>query len=379
MKKIVFYSDSAEFGGAEKYLVDLINKLDRAKYRSICVLPKNKNSFKFRGKINNTKIYELSRPRIWLGLTGILMKEKPDIVHLNMHVPFSCFFAILASKLTKVHGLLATVHSVVPPASRSLLLKFIKHRLSNLLLTKIDAFICVSRNSKEMFAENYKIDNDKISVVYNGIDMSDAEGSDAAGLKKQLGINGRDRIVGVVSRIVKDKGVDDFLRASKKVLASCPDTTFLIAGDGYLGDKMKDLSVSLGISKKVVFAGEVKDVFSHINIMDICVMPSRHESMPYVILEYIAMGKPAIASKVGGIPEVLDDGVNGILFEPKDIDKLAQKAVELLDNKEKALEISRNAKIKSDEYTIEKMIERTINVYESIESPIIIKESINEE
>ncbi|MFA5104879.1 MAG: glycosyltransferase family 4 protein [Candidatus Margulisiibacteriota bacterium] len=363
MKKILYYCDSSQYGGAEKYLADLISNLDPAGYRPICVIPKSKNSSRFREKLDNTKIYDLSRIQIWFGLTGIIKKEKPDIVHLNMHVPFSCFFAIFASKLTKVRNLFATVHSVVHPTSRSLFLKLAKHFLSNILLPKIDKFICVSNNSKEVLAANYGIDKGKISVVYNGIDVSDSQEFDGASLKRLLGINGDGRIVGVVSRIVKDKGIDDFLSASKKVLVQCPGTTFLIVGDGDLSDNMKELSASLGINKNVIFAGEVRDVFGYINIMDVCVMPSRHESMPYAILEYMAMKKPVVSTDVGGVPEIIKNGVSGLLVSANDPKAIADAVTDLFADPEKAAKMGGYAKELSKEMSVRNMASSVEELY----------------
>lgn len=363
MKKILYYCDSSQYGGAEKYLADLVASLDPAKYLAVCVLPKNKSASRFAGKLNSIKVYELSRLQIWFGLMGIIQREKPDIVHLNMHVPFSCYFAIIASKTAKVRLLFATVHSVVPPTSRFFPLKLVKRLLSGILLPKIDRFICVSNNSKEMFADNYNIDKNRVSVIYNGVDMHDAKPYDGPGLKNRLGIRERDRVIGVVSRIVNDKGIDDFLLAAKVISVRYPDTTFLIVGGGQLSGKMKGLSVSLGIGPKSIFTGEVRDVFGYIGIMDICVMPSHHESMPYALLEYMAMGKPVVSTLVGGVPEVIKNGISGLLVPPNDPRAIASAVRDLIKDGEKAAKMGGQAIERAKGLSITDMASRVEDLY----------------
>ncbi len=327
-KKLFYYSDSEELGGAERYLLDLIKNIDRQKYKITFILPKSKSSSLITFALRDVNVHVLCRIELWIKMPAILRSAKPDIIHLNMHVPFSCYWAIIFSKLLKVPFIVTTVHSTVLPTSRFWPLKLVKSILSYFLLPFIDRFICVSNASKNEFQANYKISGDKISVIYNGIDPNDVIVYPTDKIKlfrKEFGISEKTFVVGTITRLVKDKGVDILLKAFAEFSKDCLDSICLICGDGSEMNKLKKLAKSLGIENKVIFAGYVENIWQYLSLMDVFVFPSLHETFGLSVLEAIAAGKIVIATNVGGIPEVLNDIDSSFLFPIGQVSELSQK------------------------------------------------------
>ncbi len=370
MKKILYYCDSSQYGGAEKYLTDLVANLDPDKYPAVCVFPKSKSAYRFRSRLNGKKVYELSRLQIWFGLIGIIRKEKPDIVHLNMHIPFSCFFAIAASKLTKVRKLFATVHSVVPPASRFLPMRFVKSFLSSALLPKIDEFICVSNKSRDEFCSTYGISKDKVDVVYNGLDPGKYNITDVSKISKSsVGIKEGQIVIGTVSRLVKDKGIEYLLEAVAILAKKNDDICCLMIGDGNLRSKLERKAENLGIKDRTIFAGHIDNVISCLLLIDIFVMPSLRETFGLSTLEAMLAGKPVIATDVGGIPELVNNGNTGILVPPKDPDAIGKAVIELLSDNKKRERMGNNAQQRAHElFTLKNMVSGTQKIYDEVGS-----------
>lgn len=338
MKKILYYSDSKDFGGAEKVLSDVVNGIDRSKYQPVVIIPKGKHGHRLISKLKDVKVYELSRCQIWSRLTDMIRKEGPDIVHLNMHVPFSCFYMIFVLRMLKFRNIIATVHSTIPPQSRSFIIKQIKAVLCRLLLPHVKEYVCVSRASKAEFSRNYNVPEGKIRVVHNAIREFVTDGRSEQAVfkaKKTFGLSEDSIVLGAVGRIEKDKGVMDLLRAMPRVLKVHPRCVCLIAGDGgdYAGS-LKKAAKDLGITDKICFAGYVEDIKALYSALDILILPSLHEALPLTVLEAMQAGVPVIASGVGGIPELIEDGVTGSLIRPEDPDAISTSVISMLDDPE---------------------------------------------
>jgi len=118
------------------------------------------------------------------------------------------------------------------------------------------------------------------------------------------------------------------------VLNKIANVTFLLIGDGHLMTELISYASALGIKNKVIFAGWKSDIPQLINTFDIFALPSLNEGMGRVLVEAMAMGKPIVASDIGGIPDLVKDGANGILFTPRDVDAMAEAIIKLLLDRE---------------------------------------------
>jgi glycosyltransferase involved in cell wall biosynthesis len=342
LKKILFYTDSKEFGGAEHYLSIVLRQISSQKF-----IPLYFNSSNL--------------PRLVL----LIMKERPDIVHFNLSLPYSCAPALMICGFFKKIRATAAVHSVGAASSRFPFIGQLKKMIALKALKSAKEFICVSQKSKETFCNNFNIPPDKVAVIYNGVDLFDTEKSGKAeNLKKSLGINTDERVIGSISRLVKNKGLEDLLKAVSNLKGK---EKLLIVGDGPLRGKLTGLAMELGIQDRVVFTGHQKEVLPFLLAMDIFVMPSLSESMPFALMEAMAAGRAVISTDVGGVKELVKDGENGLLVPAGDPDKLCD-AVSLLSSdivKMAKLGIAAKKTIE-EKFSIEAMMRKTEDFFDSV-------------
>ena len=171
---------------------------------------------------------------------------------------------------------------------------------------------------------------EKIELIRNGIDtapFSTTMPNDASGLRK-----GRKLVVGMVARMVREKGAHHLLMAAAEILKSFPDTLFLFVGDGPAREQLEHKAQTLGISSSVFFAGERQDMPQVYAAMDIFVLPSLLEAMPMSIMEAMAAGKPIVATSVGSIPDMVENGQSGFIVPPESESDLRQALSLLLGN-----------------------------------------------
>ena len=172
----------------------------------------------------------------------------------------------------------------------------------------------------------------KLVTVPMGIDLKKFSPSPQgpANLRKALRLGMRDLVVGVVARLVPDKGLECFVRMAARILAARSDVRFLIVGDGPLRRDLERLADALGIRAKMIFTGHRTDVPALMETMDLFVLPTLHEGFGVVFAEAMAMGKAIIGSRIGPVAEVVEDGVTGYLVAPNDPEQFAKRALELL-------------------------------------------------
>ncbi len=181
------------------------------------------------------------------------------------------------------------------------------------------------------------LDSDKIVTVPMGVDLvkfsPSLKGPD--NLRETLGLGLRDLVVGIVARLVPDKGLECFLRMAASIRAKRSDVMFLVVGDGPLRRDLERLAESFGIRNAVVFVGHRTDVPALMQAMDLFVLPTRREGFGVVFAEAMAMGKATVGSRIGPVAEVVEDGVTGYLALVDDADGFALRVLDLLNDETK--------------------------------------------
>jgi glycosyltransferase involved in cell wall biosynthesis len=184
---------------------------------------------------------------------------------------------------------------------------------------------------------------EKIQTVYNGIDMQMAqETQDPTEVRKELGIEAEAPLAGMVGRLVDWKGPDYFIRAAAQVTGSVPEARFLLVGDAVFGEKqyvdyLKDLCRELGLEDRVAFTGFREDVLDIMSALDVVVHASvQPEPFGQVLLEAMAEGRPVVATTGGGVSEIVDDEVTGLLVPPRDSQAMAEAITAILLDKDRA-------------------------------------------
>jgi glycosyltransferase involved in cell wall biosynthesis len=205
------------------------------------------------------------------------------------------------------------------------------------LLRLADRVVTVSRDQSRMLLAR-GLDERRVVLVPNVIDVAriSAEADDPLAVRARLGLAPDAPVISLVGRLSPQKGIDDFLIAAQVVHTFRPQTRFLVAGQGPLRQALEAQARTLGLEEVLRFLGYRADVPSLLAASDLVALPSRQEGLPVVLLEAMALSRPVVASRVGGVPDVVRDGETGLLIPPRSPDKLAERLLALLDNPEQA-------------------------------------------
>lgn len=200
--------------------------------------------------------------------------------------------------------------------------------INTFLYWGIDCVICVSQSIAENILQYEKISPSKLVVVYNGIELDNIPKREVDTFRKQYDI-GLGKIVGFIGRFHPQKGIDYLLEAIPLILSHSPDCWFVFCGSGEEEARLKEKTQQLQIQHRVRFLGYQSQALEILSCFDISVMPSRWEGFPFVALETFSQQKPLVATRVGGVPELVHEG-NGVLVPPENAEALAQGIWQLL-------------------------------------------------
>ena len=211
----------------------------------------------------------------------------------------------------------------------------------NNILQKATKVVALNRFEADQYMR-MGVPEEKIAIIPNGLDLSEYANLPPKGaFKSKFGIPEEKKIILYLGRIHKIKGIDFLIKAYAYLINDMhyKEVLLVIAGpdDGYLKEA-KSLASALGISKHVLFTGPLygQDKLEAYVDSDVVVLPSRYETFPMTILEAYACGKPVIASKVGGLEDLIINGETGLLFEPENVKQLAESIFNLLNGNEVA-------------------------------------------
>ncbi len=212
------------------------------------------------------------------------------------------------------------------------------------MLKWVDAFIATTGEIRDGLLRE-GIREERIWRIPNFIDLSlyPPSGSKEA-IKRSLGLP-EGRIFVFAGRFVKRKGIEYLLRAWAEVLREAPQGVYLLLlGDGPLKAEMVSLSRSLAIEKKTLFLGHVEEVREYLYASDAFVLPSLQEGMPNSLLEAMACSLPVIATRIGGVTDIIEDGVNGILVPPAEVSPLAEAMLRVLSDRDLSVSLASHAR-----------------------------------
>lgn len=228
-----------------------------------------------------------------------------------------------------------------------------------------DVIVAVS-NSQRLKLLKAWVPDSRIVVVENAVTVSGqaTPSTGAADIRAELGLAAETPLVLAAGRLSPEKGYDDLLRAIVEVRRVIPNVCLLLAGAGMLDEELRAQAKSLGIEANVRFLGFRKDILQMYGQVNVFALSSLSEGLPNVILESMAIGLPVVATRVGGLPEIIDDGRTGILVEARDTSGLAAGLVRMLNDKGFAGAVAKQAR--EDVYTRfspEVQTERLLDVY----------------
>jgi N-acetyl-alpha-D-glucosaminyl L-malate synthase BshA len=300
------------------------------------------------------KIRFLGIISFWIKIFWHLKKIDPDIAHVQS--VGSGIPGFLAKKLFKKPYIVWGHGSDIYLPD-----KFTKS-ISKLVLKNADAVIALTEDMKKKIQ---KICDRDVVVVPNGIDLERFNNLSKGDIRKRLKIKDDKKRIIFVGTLRPVKSVKYLIKAIKIIIQKDINTRLMLVGDGDERGNLEKLVKELSLEEYVKFVGKVpnEEVPEYMAVSDVFVLPSLSESFGIVNLEAMASGLPIVATKVGGLPEIIKDGENGFLVEPKNPEELAEKVLSILGNNELRERITRNNKEKAKDYSWESVVEKLEEVY----------------
>ena len=291
-------------------------------------------------------------------LSRLLKQLRPDIVHA--HDPHGVAMAALALSMSTA--------PVKPPlvAARRVDFHLRRSTLSRWKYRQVDCFICASDAIRRILIAD-GIPDARAVTVHEGIDLERVAAAPPARLHEEFWLPHDAPIVGNVAALVPHKGQRYLIEAAALVVRQVPDARFIIAGEGELRPALERQIKEHRLEKHVLLAGFRPDVLSLHKTFDIFVLSSTTEGLGTSLLDAMGCAKPIVATTAGGIPEVVEDGVTGVLVAPKDSVALAQAIVTLLQDDALRRKYGGAGFARVHErYSAERMVRNTVQVYERL-------------
>lgn len=321
-------------GGLQQVVVSICRNIDRDRFSVsvLCLREKGELAPELEGM--GIPVFLLPRKRYgtdyfsFLKVAALLRREKTEVIHTHNKQPF--IDGTLGGMIARSKTIIHTDHGRTFPDKRRYL--FAEWVMSHFVYR----IAAVSDKTGEDLIRYEKIRRNKIITVPNGVDQRLFEGRIESEAKKgEIGISGRYPILGIGARLVEIKGIEYLLGAVSELRERYPGILLVIAGTGPCEERLKNLAGELEISDHVAFLGPRRDMHELLRVFDMYVLPSLSEGMPLALLEAMAAGCPVVATKVGGVPDIIADEYNGVLVAPRDKEALAKAIRDMMDDDEK--------------------------------------------
>jgi len=280
-------------------------------------------------------------------LYKLIRKERPDIVHT--HMAKAGTLGRLAAKLAGVSTIVHTFHGHVFHSYFGRVKSKIFIIIEKLLALLSNQIVAVSQNQREEIVR-YKIaPPKKVTCIPLGLELDsflDVE-KKRGQLRAELNLTQVHKLVGIIARLVPVKGHSFLFEAAQRVIPIFPQVRFLVVGDGELNKELEDLAAQLGLKRNVIFCGFRKDLPRIYADLDVVALTSLNEGLPVAIIEGMAAARPVVAFDVGGVKDLIQDDVTGILVPFGNVQKLADSIVYLLKDTRERQRLGQNARRKA--------------------------------
>jgi L-malate glycosyltransferase len=300
---------------------------------------------------------ELDLAAAWR-LARVLKQVQPEIVHA--HDPHGVAVAAAAIGF----GGLGVKPTLV--ASRRVDFPLKLNALSQWKYRQVAAFLCASECIRRILIEQ-GIPRERALTVHEGIDLAHVDAAPPTSVRQAFWLPTNAPIVGCVGALVEHKGHRHLVHAAADVVRAVPEARVVILGEGDLRDELTRLIHELGLERHVLLPGFRPDVLSLLKTVDVFVMPSITEGLGTSILDAMACGRPVVASAVGGIPEVVETEVTGLLVPPRDATALGAAIVRLLRDSSEAARLAQAGRARVEaSFTADRMVQQTLGVYQRL-------------
>ena len=336
--RICFLIDSLGMGGAERMLYTLISNLDhdRLDIRVAYFSEREASPMKTRIEelniaVDYVPITRMSQPSALPRLMRYLRQNRFDLVHTQLVTAI-----VLGSMASKWLGIpsVATLHTLdaPPPGTRTekrrLLMWWALRRFA-------DRVIAVSEQTRRHHVQAGGLPPDKLLLLYNGVDCARFQVQVKqwrAAVRRELGIAAHAPLLMTVAVLREPKGIQHMVAAMPRIVAREPETRYVVVGGGPYASELQTRVQQSPAVDAIRLIGPRDDIPELLSAADIFVHPTLDDALPTVLAEAMAAGKAIIASDVGGVPEMIQDGTNGILISPGDVAALEDACLTLISN-----------------------------------------------
>jgi len=366
---VAYLINSLAPGGAERFLVDLIKHLPKQRVEPVVLCLYREGEFAKELESVGVPIQVIGVPRKF-GFGGYrlvfraIRQARPDILHC--HLLEGCWYGLPSGWLARVPIRIAHLqncHWYLP----------LKLRLFDRFVFQFGhAALGCSKAVLKFYKEKMRYPEQKLYLVYNGIDVNRFKDLPSKNEARQLlGLQQDEIVVATVASLTPQKGHEFLIRAIPKIVAAFPRVRFLFVGDGVLRSDLEFLANNLGVREHIQFMGKRFDVPKILAASDIFVLPSLWEGFGIALVEAGLSGIPAVASRIDGIVEVIEDGKSGILVPPKDTEALAEAILTLIQRPDLRHQMGRVAReVCLARFDISAIARYVLSIYEELLSGI---------
>lgn len=366
MKKILFYTDTQQLGGAENQMLLLAKFLPKDEFEVTLACSQYQalngwcQQFMDLGcKVMRLHVAHKHDPRHYLYLKKILPQF--DLLHLHVWNPASCRYAFLAAG--KNMPVIVTEHD-------PFVLRGFKGWLKNKLTQNVVAIITASSDAARRAAEQNEMLKERVVIVPNGIDVhewqSSLENFDRMEFRRsEFQLKGNEKIIMCVAELHERKGQKYLIDACVALRETETNFKLIFVGEGPAESSYRRQAQTLGDG--AIFLGRRKDIPQLMAAADVFVLPSVREAFGLVLLEAGSLGLPIIASNVGGVPDIIEDKISGVLVASQSPEQLSESLKELLENPEKARRYGAALQKRVEKlFTAAQMAHHTAQLYDAV-------------
>ena len=366
--KILHVIDSLGIGGMERVVIDVANGLDAAKFEQAicCISRRGEAADQLRDRV---RCFDLGKSdkadRLMpLKLAAAIRRERPDIVHSQSWSGVDTSLAkLMVPGVKLIHSEHGRNYSGLrqQPWLRRMARRGVYHLA--------DSVFAISGEVRNFYCGQTGFPTERMNVISNGIDVRRIDEADASGVREEFSIAPDDFVFGTVARLDLTKDTTTLLRAFAAVALPRldPKLKLLIVGDGDQRAKLEELVSMLNLNRAVIFAGMRRDVPRMLRAMDVFALSSVSEGMPLTVLEAMAARLPVVATNVGALPELVEDGKTGFLVPIRHAVAMADKLEMFLANRQLANILGEAARQKVErEFTLERMLRNYGVMYEAV-------------
>ena len=366
--------------GTKKHVLQLMRHVDRSRFEMELVASNLRDPSGFARDVSALRdeglrvfivpmtriIHPVDDLRSLIRLVRLFHRRHYDVVHC--HSSKAGFLGRLAAFLTGCRGIVYTPHCFSFTAGFGRFVGWFYKTLEFLAGRLTDRLIAVSPHEHEVAVHSGAALPHQIRTILNGLEDAELRPREPSpALRRELGLPQGAPVVGAIGRLGRQKGYDVFIRAAKRIHEKRPDVHFLLVGKGSYDVMLRGLASSLGLDACFHFTGERGDVLDIFPLIDVFVMSSRWEAMPYALLEAMGAGRAIVVTHTCGLEKVVENGRAGVIIPPEDPDALCREAVALLDDPARREALGRAAReLATGAYGLKRSIEQIERLYEEV-------------